>query len=86
VTTLVDGLVARGFVERTPACDDRRRVEHRLTPAGQEALDRADVAVEARLDGLADRLDDADRRAAFGGLESWRTALTRAREALLARA
>jgi len=84
VTTLVDGLVTRGYVERRPACDDRRRVEHRLTAPGQDALEHADHAVEARLGQLAARLEDRDRRAAYTGLKAWRTALTKAREALLA--
>jgi long-chain acyl-CoA synthetase len=84
ITTLVDGLVARGFVERRPARDDRRRVEHRLTTDGEAALHRADHAVDERLAVLAGRLDARDSAAAEAGLDAWRTALARAREALLA--
>lgn len=85
ITTLVDGLVSRGLVERRPARDDRRRVEHRLTAAGERALNAADDAVDQRLAQLGERLDARDARVAFSGLAAWRTALTRAREALLAR-
>jgi long-chain acyl-CoA synthetase len=84
VTTLVDGLVNRGLVERCPASDDRRRVEHRLTTAGERALFAADDYVDQRLIDLSDRLQGRDARLAFAGLSAWRTALTRAREALLA--
>jgi long-chain acyl-CoA synthetase len=83
VTTLVDGLVGRGLVERTPAPDDRRRVQHRLTDAGESALRAADDRVGARLAELSGRLDAPDARSAYAGLSAWRTALTRAREALL---
>lgn len=84
ITTLVDGLVGRGLVDRAAACDDRRRVEHRLTEDGQRVLRAADAAVTARLAELAAPLDDATRATAFAGLTGWRSALTRAREALLA--
>ena len=85
ITTLVDGLASRGLVERRPANDDRRQVEHRLTRAGERALQAADDAVDARLAQLSARLDARDTRAAVSGLRAWRTALIRAREALLAR-
>jgi DNA-binding MarR family transcriptional regulator len=49
ITTLVDGLAGRGLVERRPASDDRRQVEHRLTKAGERALQAADEAVDERL-------------------------------------
>ncbi len=85
ITSLIDGLVARGLVERRPSDDDRRRVEHRLTRKGEAALLAADEVVDQRLDALADRLEELERLRAFDGLEAWRTALARAREALLAK-
>jgi DNA-binding MarR family transcriptional regulator len=85
ITTLVDGLAARGLVERRPCDDDRRRVEHRLTPAGEQALRAADDAVDRRLTQLTDLLDDSGAREAVVGLSAWRLALTRAREALLSK-
>ena len=49
VTGLVDGLVKRGLVERRPSTDDRRRVDHVLTPAGRAALVDADARTDARI-------------------------------------
>jgi DNA-binding MarR family transcriptional regulator len=50
VTTLIDGLVARGLVTRERGRDDRRRVELALTPKGRRLL----VTAEKRCaDGLA---------------------------------
>ena len=79
LTALADGLVARGLVERHAAEGDRRRVDHVLTSAGQEALDAADAAVQARLDGLLLHLPRGARRRAVEGLGLWRTALDAAR-------
>ena len=72
VTALVDGLVKRGFVERHAREDDRRRIDHVLTPAGRAALDAADDAANAKLADLAQRLPgDAltDALAALGAAE-----------------
>jgi len=79
ITALIDGLVGRGLVERHRDPDDRRRVEHRLTPSGRAALEVADGAVAARLGTLLDHLEPDDRVAARVGLEAWRRALTEAR-------
>ena len=74
VTAVVDGLVARGLVERRNVVADRRRVDHVLTDSGREALVTADAAVGARLEeiaGYAPDPTDADR--ALDGLAAWRT-------------
>ena len=76
VTAVVDGLVARGLVERQADARDRRRVAHVLTASGRRILARADEAIDARLTEIAGYLEDrADAEAAFGGLEAWRHAL-----------
>jgi long-chain acyl-CoA synthetase len=75
VTTLVDGLVSRGLVERGQDPDDRRRVRHELTSAGRRALAAADDALGARLEELAARLSPAQARRALEGLELWHQAL-----------
>jgi DNA-binding MarR family transcriptional regulator len=49
ITGLVDGLVKRRLVERRPSADDRRRVDHVLTPAGRKTLREADERADARL-------------------------------------
>jgi long-chain acyl-CoA synthetase len=76
VTSVVDGLVTRGLVDRHPAADDRRRVAHTLTDDGRLALAAADRAVDTRLRQLASALDDpADERAALDGLGLWQRAM-----------
>lgn len=80
ITAIVDGLEARGFVERRACADDRRRVELHLTPAGLAALRTADDAAAARLERIADRLGTGERPAARAGLAAWGTALNRTRD------
>src|SRR5579871_3766444 len=61
VTSVVDGLVGRGLVERTHREDDRRRVSHVLTTAGRAILESADEAVERRLVAITSCLPDERR-------------------------
>jgi len=77
VTAVVDGLEARGLVERRPGDDlDRRRVTHTLTPKGRRLLTKADAAVDARLSEIAASLEDpALAGQALGSLDLWRTAI-----------
>jgi long-chain acyl-CoA synthetase len=76
VTAVVDGLVARGLVERSHDHDDRRRVGHALTPAGRRLLDVADRSIDARLLEIAGHLgDDVEVGEALHGLDCWRRAL-----------
>jgi long-chain acyl-CoA synthetase len=81
VTALVDGLVARGMVERGSDPADRRHVTHLVTELGQAVLDRADVAATARLQDLSTHLPSADVPAARDGLAAWARALDSYREA-----
>jgi long-chain acyl-CoA synthetase len=84
VTALVDGMVARGWAQRSADPVDRRRVAHVVTDAGLEALARADEVVEARLSELARSIPDPQRReAAYGGLAEWHAAMNAEREAKL---
>lgn len=75
ITALVDGLVARGYVERRPDAEDRRRVRHRMTTAGREALGGADRAIEARLEHIASYLPARDAARALDGLALWNAAV-----------
>lgn len=75
VTALVDGLVARGLVDRQPDDADRRRVRHRVTPAGKRALAEADRVVEACFRGLAEELPAERRDVAVDALGWWHEAL-----------
>lgn len=75
VTAVVDGLVSRGLVERTPERGDRRRVSHALTEEGRRVLAAADAAADDRLWEIAGQLEVDQGAAAFAGLEAWRQGL-----------
>ena len=76
VTAVVDGLVARGLVERTPGDDDRRSVTHTLTAKGKRLIAKADTAVDGRLVAIAHSLDDpSSAEQALDSLELWRRAM-----------
>ncbi len=76
VTSVVDGLVARGLVERSHSEGDRRQVSHVLTEAGRGALDGADRAVDRRLADIAGCLEDpACGRRALQALDLWQEAM-----------
>lgn len=79
VTSVVDGLVQRGMVERSADERDRRRVVLSLTPFGLATVERGDEVVGAGLDRLLARLDPPDAERALVGLEL----LNRAMEAAL---
>ena len=79
VTALVDGLVARGLVERRPDATDRRRVTHVLTERGHTTLAAADDAVAGALARLVELIPASRRRRAVDGLELWGDALDAAR-------
>jgi DNA-binding MarR family transcriptional regulator len=69
VTSVVDGLVQRGMVERSADERDRRRVVLSLTPFGLATVERGDQVVGAGLDRLLARLDPPDAERALVGLE-----------------
>jgi long-chain acyl-CoA synthetase len=79
VTAVVDGLVARGLVERQADPEDRRRLTLLLTRDGKRVLAAADAAAETRLDEIAGFLDEPPEALA-AGLEGWNQALDRNRE------
>jgi DNA-binding MarR family transcriptional regulator len=75
ITALIDGLVARGLVDRRQEDADRRRVALRLTPEGISILARADVAVDDSLVAIAGHLPDKDEAVALRSLELWARAM-----------
>lgn len=80
VTAVVDGLVHRGAIERTPSIEDRRRISLALTPTGRQLLTDAEVAVSSRLAAVANELEDAGRiEEAMSALALWGEALDKAR-------
>jgi DNA-binding MarR family transcriptional regulator len=80
ITAIIDGLVARGFVDRRQEDADRRRVELRLTPEGVSTLARADVAVDEYLIAIAGHLPDKDEAMALRSLELWARAMVESRQ------
>ncbi len=82
ITSVVDGLVNRGLVERRHGEDDRRRVTLVLTELGREALARADRHLDAMAGDLAANLPDPDLAArALDCLELWSDAIVHKRAA-----
>jgi DNA-binding MarR family transcriptional regulator len=64
VTSVVDGLVNRGLVDRSHDLDDRRRISLELTEEGIKVLAVADQAADALLIDIAANIGDdtkADR-------------------------
>ena len=80
VTAVVDGLVARGLVERRADPEDRRRLTLLLTRDGKRILGAADAAGEARLEEIAGLFADAGLDEPPGALDGWNRALDRNRE------
>jgi long-chain acyl-CoA synthetase len=76
VTAVIDGLVARGLVDRTQSENDRRRISLGITAEGEVVLDSADRAVNDRLEQIAAGLPSARSSArALGNLALWHEAL-----------
>ena len=61
VSRLVDGLVNRGWVERTVNPDDRREVRLRLTAAGRAAVEQLAAAATAKYRGIWERIPPEQR-------------------------
>ena len=83
LTSLVDGLVEQGWVERREHPNDRRTVLHFLTDAGRTRLAEATELLSEGLDGLLEHLDDDERARAEDGLALLQTAMHRHYEAMV---
>jgi long-chain acyl-CoA synthetase len=80
ITALIDGLVARGLVDRRQEDADRRRVALRLTDDGVRTLDTADRAVDDYLVSIAGHLPDKEEAMALRSLELWARAMVESRQ------
>jgi DNA-binding MarR family transcriptional regulator len=80
ITTLIDGLEARGLVVRRQEDTDRRRVELRLTDEGARILGDADRAVDDYLASIAAFLPGKEESMALRSLELWGRALAASRQ------
>ncbi|HEY3842265.1 MAG TPA: MarR family transcriptional regulator [Acidimicrobiales bacterium] len=77
ITAVIDGLVARGLVDRTQEdSSDRRRVTLRLTQEGERAVSEADRSVDEYLASIATCLPGKDEAMALRSLELWGQALS----------
>ena len=81
ITAIVDGLVARGLVDRRQEDSDRRRVAVRLTTEGEQILAAADKAVDEYLASLAGCLPSKEEAMALRSLELWGQAMAASRQA-----
>jgi long-chain acyl-CoA synthetase len=81
VTAIIDGLVARGLVDRTHQEDDRRRIALRLTEEGERVLAEADVTVDAYMVSIAGHLPDPEDVMVLRSLELWGQALAKFHQA-----
>jgi long-chain acyl-CoA synthetase len=76
ITAVIDGLVARGLVERKHEDSDRRRIALRLTEEGARVVAEADRSVDDYLSSIATCLPGKDEVMALRSLELWGQALT----------
>jgi long-chain acyl-CoA synthetase len=76
ITAIIDGLVARGLVDRKHEDSDRRRIAVRLTPEGERIVAEADRVVDEYLASIATCLPTKDEAMALRSLELWGQALT----------
>lgn len=70
LTTLIDGLVARGLVERRRSELDRRRVDLTLTESGEALYAAATGEADAALAAMA-RLGEGDPQERLDALSTW---------------
>jgi DNA-binding MarR family transcriptional regulator len=74
LTGLLDGLEAKGWVQRVDVEGDRRGVSLEVTAAGAEALKHAERAMTAELDEVLRSAGD-DRARVIAGLDALGTAI-----------
>jgi long-chain acyl-CoA synthetase len=75
VTAIIDGLLAKGLVDRRHEEGDRRRIALRLTDEGARTVAEADLAVDAYLASIAAHLPDEDSAMVLRSLQLWGQAL-----------
>jgi len=75
VTAIIDGLVARGLVDRRHEECDRRRIALRLTDEGARTVAAADSSVDESLASMAALLPPEDEIMVLRSLELWGRAL-----------
>jgi long-chain acyl-CoA synthetase len=76
ITAIIDGLVARGLVDRKQEDSDRRRIALRLTEEGARIVAAADRSVDEYIESIATCLPSKDEAMALRSLELWGQALS----------
>ncbi len=76
MSTLIDGLVTRGFITRAPSAADRRRVTLTLTAIGQATLDTARRNSQAKLAEKLSTLTPAQQAGVIAAMHALRLAFT----------
>jgi DNA-binding MarR family transcriptional regulator len=69
MSNTVQTLVIRGWIERAPVLEDRRRVQLELTEEGLAAMDKLQNLVTLAMAKAISGLDKEDRARLWGGLE-----------------
>lgn len=69
VTTIIDRLEQRGYVERRRSAADRRVVHVQLTPTGQALLERAPAALQDTFTTRFERLADWEQTLILAALQ-----------------
>jgi DNA-binding MarR family transcriptional regulator len=84
LTGVIDGLEARGWLQRTEVDGDRRGVHLEVTDAGRDALAAEEAVLSAHLDAVLATVSAAERRQVLDALgvlsaaqERWREAKVR---------
>jgi GNAT superfamily N-acetyltransferase len=75
MSRLVATLEADGLIARTPAAENARRLDLRLTPKGEEAFRALDAASHEEVAGLLAPLSGAERRQLTGAMQRIRRLL-----------
>jgi long-chain acyl-CoA synthetase len=80
LTGLLDGLVAKGWVQRSDVDGDRRGVSLAITPAGAKAYSEAQAAMAGSIKELLEHADGKTARRALDGLVALHAALVARRD------
>ncbi len=80
ISSVIDGLVGRGLVDRHPDPEDGRRQIIRFTRLGRDALESANEAIEGRVAEICGYLAPEQIAAAVAMVTQWEGALDRRRD------
>jgi len=82
MTHLVDGIVKKGWVQRTPDQQDRRRVQVALTPDGQREAERLQGLTVQTVAVVLEQIPSDKREQVLESMRLLRSAMGKARETI----